>query len=57
VTHLPPLGADLAFNDSVMDQVRAAWDAVVETDGTVDRSNYMKFEDREGADPEEEVFD
>jgi hypothetical protein len=57
VVHLPSLGPDLAFHDSVMDQVRVAWDAVVKSDETVDRSSYMKFEDREGADPEEDIFD
>ena len=49
VVDLPPLPLDLAFNDAVMGQVRAAWDAVAKGDEPDGSAEYMKFEDREGA--------
>ena len=49
VVDLPPLPLDLAFNDAVMGQVRAAWDAVTKDDEPDGSVEYMKFEDREGA--------
>lgn len=45
---LPALSLDVAFNDSVMDHVRAAWDAVTRGNEQGE-SEYMKFENREGA--------
>jgi hypothetical protein len=49
IVDLPPLPLDLAFNDAVMGQVRAAWDAVTKGDEPDGSAEYMKFEDREGA--------
>jgi len=49
IVDFPPLPLDLAFNDAVMGQVRAAWDAVTKGDEPDGSAGYMKFEDREGA--------
>ncbi|KAJ6446809.1 D-arabinono-1,4-lactone oxidase [Purpureocillium lavendulum] len=45
----------LAFGDSRLAGVRQAWDMVVGGDGAVDEM-YMQFEDREGADDEDDAF-
>ncbi|KAG5980094.1 hypothetical protein E4U55_004389 [Claviceps digitariae] len=46
---------DLTFNDSVLEPVQQAWQAVVGLDA--DKSSYMRFEDREGVQDDEDVFD
>ena len=46
----PPPSLDLAFDDSTIDIVRAAWKMVMEGDA-VD-AEFMNFEDREGANDE-----
>ena len=49
VVSLPSLPLDLAFNDSVMDRVRAAWEVVTKGDESAEGTEYMVFDDREGA--------
>lgn len=49
VVGLPSLPVDLSFNDSVMDRVRAAWEVVMKGDEPAEGTEYMKFDDREGA--------
>lgn len=52
VINFPTVPLDLAFNDSVMEQVKTAWEAVVQkSEG--ERGEYMMFEDREGAEAED----
>ncbi|KAG5929209.1 hypothetical protein E4U42_006810 [Claviceps africana] len=46
---------DLAFNDSILEPVQQAWQAVVGPDA--DTSGYMRFEDREGVQDDEGAFD
>lgn len=46
---------DLAFNDSVLVPVQQAWQVVVGPDA--DNSSYMKFEDREGVQDDDDTFD
>ncbi|KAG6000223.1 hypothetical protein E4U21_005685 [Claviceps maximensis] len=46
---------DLTFNDAVLEPVQEAWQTVVGSEA--DKSSYMRFEDREGAQDEEDVFD
>lgn len=55
--NLPPLPLDLAFNDSVMDQVRAAWDVVTQGDEPAEDVEYMNFDDREGVIDEDERYE
>lgn len=49
---LPP---DLAFNDSVLIPVQQAWNMVAGT--SEDTEEYMKFDDREGVNDDDDVFD
>ena len=37
---------DLAFNDEILEEVETQWKSIV---GDVDPANFMRFEDREGA--------
>lgn len=46
---------DVAFNDSVLVPVQEAWQIVAGPDA--DTSSYMRFEDREGVQDDEDVFD
>ncbi|KAL7800014.1 hypothetical protein V8C37DRAFT_363755 [Trichoderma ceciliae] len=48
------LPLDLAFNDSVLDPVRTAWEMVVPDATDEERAEYLVFTDREGADAEDE---
>lgn len=48
------LPLDLAFNDSVLDPVRTAWEMVVPGATDEERADYLVFTDREGADAEDE---
>ncbi|CAG9995095.1 unnamed protein product [Clonostachys byssicola] len=50
IIRMPQSCLDLAFNDDVMNHVRAAWDAVTRADEATDGAGYMTFEDREGVD-------
>lgn len=52
-----PLPLDLAFNDSVMDPVRSAWEMVNSNATEEERAEYLVFTDREGADAEDEFDD
>lgn len=45
---------DLAFNDSILGPVQQAWRRVVGSDA--EDTNYMKFDDREGVDDEDDAF-
>lgn len=57
VITFPSVPLDLAFNDTVMEQVRTAWNAVVRKDAQRDESGeYMIFDDREGQ-GDEDVYD
>jgi hypothetical protein len=49
VATFPSSSLDLAFNDSVLEPVRAAWDMVVGEAKDGETAEYMVFEDREGA--------
>ncbi|KAG6129694.1 hypothetical protein E4U12_004561 [Claviceps purpurea] len=46
---------DVAFNDSVLVPVQEAWQIAAGPDA--DTSSYMRFEDREGVQDDEDVFD
>ncbi|RFU75841.1 rab s geranylgeranyltransferase component a [Trichoderma arundinaceum] len=48
------LPLDLAFNDSVLDPVRSAWEMVVPNATDEELAEYLVFTDREGADAEDE---
>ena len=48
------LPLDLAFNDSVLDPVRKAWELVMPDVTDEEAAEYMVFADREGADAEDE---
>ncbi|PTB67912.1 hypothetical protein BBK36DRAFT_1114484 [Trichoderma citrinoviride] len=48
------LPLDLAFNDSVLDPVRKAWELVMPDVTDEEAAEYMVFTDREGADAEDE---
>lgn len=50
-----PLPVGLAFDDSILSPVREAWDLVTSPRGA-DDSEYMVFDDREGANDEDDVF-
>ncbi|KAL7816349.1 GDP dissociation inhibitor domain-containing protein [Trichoderma aethiopicum] len=49
------LPLDLAFNDSVLDPVRKAWELVMPDVTEEEAAEYMVFTDREGADAEDEL--
>lgn len=49
------LPLDLAFNDSVLDPVRKAWEMVMPDVTEEEAAEYMVFTDREGADAEDEL--
>ncbi|KAK2782115.1 Rab proteins geranylgeranyltransferase component A [Onygenales sp. PD_12] len=49
----PPPTLDLAFDDGMLDQVRAVWEAV--TDGDEERGEFLQFEDREAGESEEQI--
>lgn len=51
------LPLDLAFNDSVLDPVKSAWDMVHLNATDEERAEYLVFTDREGADAEDEFDD
>jgi hypothetical protein len=46
--------SDLSFNDTILEPVRDAWLVVSDA---VDEKDYMHFDDREGFNDEEDVFD
>ncbi|KAL7948391.1 GDP dissociation inhibitor [Trichoderma barbatum] len=48
------LPLDLAFNDSVLDPVRSAWEMVAPHGTEEEPAEYLVFTDREGADAEDE---
>ena len=48
---LPPPSVDLAYDDSMIDLVKAAWKVVMGSEAKDDE--FMKFEDREGAQNED----
>lgn len=47
VLSFPPPSLDLAFDDSVIDRVRTVWKMIMGDE--VDDSQFLQFEDREGA--------
>lgn len=51
-----PLPLDIAFNDSSLSPVKSAWDLVEGRDRAAD-TEYLVFDDREGANDEDDVFD
>lgn len=51
----PPLSATLAFEDSDLEAVKTAWSLVMGDE--TDEETYLVFEDREGADAEDEVYE
>lgn len=51
------LPLDLAFNDSVLDPVKSAWEMVNSNATDEERAEYLLFTDREGADAEDEFDD
>ena len=51
----PPPSLGLAFDDSDLDAVKTAWELVMGAEAS--QEEYMVFEDREGADAEDEIFD
>ncbi|KAL7900797.1 GDP dissociation inhibitor [Trichoderma sp. SZMC 28014] len=51
------LPLDLAFNDSVLDPVKSAWDMINLNATDEERAEYLVFTDREGADAEDEFDD
>ena len=55
VFSFPPPSLGLAFDDSELDAVKTAWELVMGVEAS--QEEYMVFEDREGADAEDEVFD
>lgn len=48
---------DLAFNDSTLDPVRKAWDVAMGDAAKAEDVEYLAFEDREGANDDDDVFD
>ncbi|OLN96492.1 Rab proteins geranylgeranyltransferase component A [Colletotrichum chlorophyti] len=54
---LPSLPLDLAFSDSALGPVRDAWVKVMGAAADDPEVQYMKFEDREGVDAEDEVYE
>ncbi|KAK6839629.1 rab proteins geranylgeranyltransferase component A [Apiospora arundinis] len=52
---LPPLSATLAFEDSDLEAVKSAWGLVLGDEA--DEETYLVFEDREGADAEDEIYE
>lgn len=55
VLSFPPLSATLAFEDSDLEAVKTAWSLVMGDES--DEETYLVFEDREGADAEDEVYE
>lgn len=55
VFSFPPPSLGLAFDDSDLDAVKTAWELVMSAEAS--QEEYMVFEDREGADAEDNVFD
>ncbi|KAK8073824.1 hypothetical protein PG994_004723 [Apiospora phragmitis] len=51
----PPLSATIAFEDSDLEAVKTAWSLVSGDES--DEDTYLVFEDREGADAEDEVYE
>ncbi|KAK8070904.1 hypothetical protein PG997_011107 [Apiospora hydei] len=51
----PPLSATLAFEDTDLEAVKTAWSLVLGDES--DEETYLVFEDREGADAEDEVYE
>lgn len=51
-----PLPLDIAFNDSILSPVKNAW-GLVKGQDIADDAEYLVFEDREGANDEDDVFD
>ena len=47
------ISPEMAFNDDVLPPVQQAWEMVT---GADNGEGYMKFEDREGANDEDDVF-
>ena len=55
VFSFPPPSLGLAFDDSDLDAVKTAWELVMSAEAS--QEEYMVFDDREGADAEDNVFD
>lgn len=47
------MSTDLAFNDSVLEPVKEAWQVVA----GAPEEEYMKFDDREGVNDDDDAFD
>lgn len=54
---LPSLPLDLAFSDSALEPVRDAWARVLGPAAEDPEAQYMKFQDREGVDDEDEAYE
>lgn len=52
---MPSSSTELAFDDSTLQSVRDAWDALPRPED--DDADYMTFEDREGQDDVEDLYD
>ena len=53
----PPPSLDLAFNDSVLDPVHDAWKVLMGSGAEDEDIEYLKFEDREGADDDDDAYE
>ncbi|KAK1999799.1 rab protein geranylgeranyltransferase component A [Colletotrichum falcatum] len=54
---LPGLPLDLAFSDAALEPVREAWTKLAGPGADDPDTQYMKFEDREGVDDEDDVYE
>lgn len=57
LVHLPPVPPSLAFDDSLMDQVQIAWEAVTKDDEAVEGAEYMTFADRESGGDDDDPYE
>lgn len=52
--YFPPASLDLAFNDATMNNVNTIWKALTKDDVNTAEADYMNFDDREGADDDDD---
>jgi hypothetical protein len=48
---------DLAFNDKTLDPVRQAWELAMGPEAKNEEVEYLAFDDREGVNDDDDVFD
>ena len=48
---------DLAFNDTTLDPVRQAWELAMGPEAKKEDVEYLVFDDREGANDDDDAFD